>query len=47
MIIGRRLCFALGLRELRTQLEIRTGAIVRAAVKRGELVDYEEQYAAE
>jgi conjugative relaxase-like TrwC/TraI family protein len=34
-------------RELRTQLETRTGAIVRAAAKRGEFVDYEEQYAAE
>jgi hypothetical protein len=34
-------------RELRTQLESRTGAIVRAAAKRGEYVDYEEQYAAE
>jgi conjugative relaxase-like TrwC/TraI family protein len=34
-------------RELRTQLESRTGAIVRAAAKRGEFVDYEEQYAAE
>jgi hypothetical protein len=34
-------------RELRTQLETRAGAIVRAAAKRGEIVDYEEQYAAE
>src|ERR1700730_13046929 len=34
-------------RELRTQLETRTGAIVRTAAKRGEFVDYEEQYAAE
>ena len=34
-------------RELRSQLEARTGAIVRAAAKRGEFVDYEEQYAAE
>ena len=34
-------------RELRKQLEARTGAIVRAAAKRGEFVDYEEQYAAE
>jgi hypothetical protein len=28
-------------RELRTQLETRTGAIVRAAAKHGEFVDYE------
>jgi conjugative relaxase-like TrwC/TraI family protein len=34
-------------RELRSQLETRTGAIVRAAAKRGEFVDYDEQYAAE
>jgi hypothetical protein len=34
-------------RELRTQLEARTGAIVRAAAKRGKVVDYQEQYAAE
>ena len=34
-------------RELRTQVETRTGAIVRAAAKRGDFVDYEEQYAAE
>jgi hypothetical protein len=34
-------------RELRSQLEIRTGASVRAAAKRGEFVDYDEQYAAE
>src|SRR3984893_13013565 len=34
-------------RELRSQLETRTGAIVRAAAKRGDFVDYDELYAAE
>jgi hypothetical protein len=34
-------------RELRTQLETRTGAIVRAAANRGESVDYDEPYPAE
>jgi hypothetical protein len=34
-------------RELRTQLETRTSAIIRPAAKCGEFVDYEEQYAAE